>query len=229
MVQEGISIHEMAVSAIIACIFIGVFVSIFNYNHDIQSLIENEQTQQHLNQEYAKVVAYDETDLNGQDILSFLTRYKGSLPVIFADNDGDHAPVYVITNNVVELNTLISGAAGAGSSEWPYTIYKYDKLGTSSTPGSPDLIKTFKANQVYGTNPSQVLLYSAGSPVETHTPGVTLTAQQVINEFSEFIKSYRHDKLGGDADGLYGTWHSVVYYKDVSCREPECIKVWPVG
>ena len=218
MVQEGIEIHETAVSILLGVIFLSMFIVIFRYNHTIQSVIEKEQTEQALDQAYAKVAAYDDSDINGQDVLSFLTRYKGELPVIIADPKNGLSTSYVITNDVNELSTIIAGSSDA---DWPYIIYQYDAVNS----GSDDLVKRYTAQQVYNDD-ADIRLYLDGSP-ETDTTADTLTAQQVIDEFSDFLKNYRKVKCD-KTDGLYGTWHSIVYYKDVSCREPECIKVWPV-
>lgn len=211
MTQEGLTLQEMAVNAFIACIFLFMFISIYNYNQKIQSSLEAEQTNETLNQDYAKIAAYDETDISGQDILSFITRYRGSIPVIFSDIDDAHTPEYIVTSNPDELNAIIAGAAGTSS--WPYTIYKYNADDTQ-------LVTNLKANEVYQS--AAIKNYSTGL---TDTPG--LNAQQLIDSFADSIKAMRKDKLS-TTDGLYGTWHSTVFFKDISCREPECIKVWPV-
>ena len=214
MFQEGIDVQEMAISAFIACVFLAFFINIFGYNQNVQTLLEREQTHQQLEQAYARVAAYDDSDINGQDVLSFLTKYKGSIPVIFVETDNQNNINTVITDNTDDLEAR---ARVGGDSEYQqYRIYSYTSTGKAE----------LGADAVYQTDASKFHQYEEGNP----TVGATssLTAQEIIDGFSDYIKDFRKDQTG-KSDGLYGKWHSVVFYSDTSCRMPECIKVWPLN
>jgi len=200
--DEGIEITEQGVSCLVAVVFLSIFIMIYAFNYQIQQRFEVEQNEIKNNQEYAKVAAYDGSTINGQDIVSFITTYRGSIPVIIT---GSSASTIVYCSDTTEYGAL------RGSSSYKLYRIKDDGNSLESTLGTLD------------SNTSEVLPYQ-----EFENGKAKYDAATVIKNLQNRIKDYRHTSLGA-TDGLYGNWEATMWYEDSTCRLPGALVVKVVG
>ena len=218
--DEGIAIVNMGVSAMIAVLFLGLLALIFRYNYAIQQSFEREQLSSEQAQNYAKSSAYDDTEINGQDVLTFIMMYRGEIPVaLIPAINGDYtAAVSTGTMSASSSLAFVDDAqvyvTNAQSVNYPVYVTTYEGV-----------IKDSLMEKYVPANLANTVLY------EPNTTGWAADdnerAKEILLQKQDLIKKFRQTVLS-KSDGKFGTWHSVVLYRDRSCTTPGMLVCWPV-
>lgn len=205
--DEGIEITNQALACFIAVLFLGLFTYVYAYNYRIQKRFEVEQNEIKANTEYAKVAAYDGSIINGQDVVGFITKYRGEIPVILS-----HGGTHIVYCAYVDDYTALQHS----------TDYKVYRLRDDSKSVEDQYEEVTLSSLDGGASGDNLRRYQVLNPDGTPK----YDAATLITKIQDDVKLFRHDALG-KTDGIYGNWKSKLYYDDHSCRNPAVLIVEP--